>query len=375
MFPFTPSYIKHGRQFAKDAKKLVAYKRDLVSESTLTDVEREIVHLELALAGKSRPEVEQQMKRLDEACGKLTKPSPDAAWRENVEVFLVAIVIALAVRTYFLQPFTIPTGSMQPTLNGILAKPNVPPPNAVTQVIQKVVFGRTYLNAIAKDDESISDMREIKRFFFFTYTEIITSKRNTYLVHAGQAQLAGRENSFQLAPGTDFKKGEPIVQGYVDTGDHVFVDKMTYHFKRPTRGDVFVFTTKGIELLTTKSGQSQYYIKRLAGVPNDDLRIDPPYLFVNGNLAQEKGFQRVMRGTREQPADGYRGYGAGMSGFHYLLSPDEHFEVPSKSYFALGDNSYNSQDSRFFGTVPQENLAGRALFVYYPFTRHFGRIW
>jgi len=117
MFPFTPSYLKHGRQFIKDARKLVAYKLDLVSEEILLDVEREISHLEHAVEKKDRA----QGPRADAAsstrrAGKLTKPSEDAAWRENVEVFLVAIVIALAVRTYFLQPFTIHTGSMQPTL-------------------------------------------------------------------------------------------------------------------------------------------------------------------------------------------------------------------------------------------------------------------
>ena len=68
---------------------------------------------------KDRAAIEQTAMALDKECGKHAPPSPDAAWRENCEVFLVAIVVALAVRTYFLQPFTIPTGSMQPTLNGI----------------------------------------------------------------------------------------------------------------------------------------------------------------------------------------------------------------------------------------------------------------
>src|SRR5258708_305481 len=113
MFFLTPTHVKHGRQFIKDARKLIAYKRDLVGDEVIGDVEREIAHLEHAVAGRDPHTIETQMDRLNEACGKLTRPAPNAGIRENVEVFLVAIVIALAVRTYFLQPFTIPTGSMQ----------------------------------------------------------------------------------------------------------------------------------------------------------------------------------------------------------------------------------------------------------------------
>jgi signal peptidase I len=48
--------------------------------------------------------------------------------------------------------------------------------------------------------------------------------------------------------------------------------------------------------------------------------------------------------------------------------------VPKDGYFAMGDNSYNSYDSRYWGPVPQENLVGRGLFVYWPFNRHWGLI-
>jgi signal peptidase I len=48
--------------------------------------------------------------------------------------------------------------------------------------------------------------------------------------------------------------------------------------------------------------------------------------------------------------------------------------VPPHRYFAMGDNSYNSYDSRYWGPVPEENLVGRGLLVYWPFVPHCGFI-
>ena len=111
-----------------------------------------------------------------------------------------------------------------------------------------------------------------------------------------------------------------------------------------------------------------FYIKRLAGLPGDTLRIDPPRLFINDRPAEEYayGFERVIRA--ESP---YRGYAFGRE---YLSAPDRSFGVPAHGYFALGDNSYNSFDSRYWGPVPEENLVGRGLVVYWPFYPHFGLI-
>jgi signal peptidase I len=181
-----------------------------------------------------------------------------------------------------------------------------------------------------------------------------------------------------------FEPGEPIMRGYFDAGDHVFVDKVSYHFRKPRRGETFVFSTQGIPQLP--SNPSTFYIKRLAGTPGDELQIRAPFLYANGEKAKEPGFQRVMSGTPSNPSNGYMGYGntfdqnnwdqaaPSSSSIMFLGSPNATFKIPPKEYFALGDNSYNSFDGRAWGTVPEKNIMGKALIVYWPFWPHFGRV-
>ena len=75
------------------------------------------------------------------------------------------------------------------------------------------------------------------------------------------------------------KAGQIIAQGFVESGDLVIVDKISYHFRKPTRGETFVFDTRNInEIHDNNRGGEQdagsHYIKRCVGVPGDTLSID-----------------------------------------------------------------------------------------------------
>src|SRR5438270_969031 len=351
---FTSRQVKHSRLLLRHARKYLRYKDDQLSSADRDQITAGMKDLREALWQRDRERIHSTADALDKTLHRLTPVTWESHWRENCEVILVAIVVAVGIRSYFLQPFKIPTGSMQPTLNGIIGYPSsAPAPNILRQIAEFFILGRNYINLVAPEDETVREVVEQKYLFFFTWSRIITD-RGTHRVYAPEATLA---HDFQVASGARYKRGQVIARGYIDTGDQVFVDKFSYNFIRPHRADVFVFRTKHIPMIPEdpQTG-APYFIKRLGGLPGDTLRIDPPHLFINGEQPKEFGFERVI-----QAKPPYRGYTVGRQ---YLSKATQSFTVPPRSYFALGDNSYFSFDSRYWGPVPEENLVGRGLWVY-----------
>ena len=361
---FTPRHIKHSRLLLRHARKYLRYKHDKLSGADREQIVSEMQILREALRSREGQKIHGAAETLDKTLHKLTPVTWESHWRENCEVILVAIVIAVGIRSYFLQPFKIPTGSMQPTLNGIIGHPiTEPPPNILRQIVEFVVLGRNYINVVSREDDQIFEIVPKKVAFFFTFSRLVC-ERQSFLVYAPPDTL---RQDFNVFPGRLFHRGEVIARGAIDTGDQVFVDKFSYNFIKPHRGDVFVFRTNHIfGIREDPQTGSPFYIKRLAGLPGDELRIDPPFLYIDGEKAAGFGFARVI--AAKPP---YRGYALGRD---YLSDPKQSFVVPKDGYFAMGDNSYNSYDSRYWGPVPQENLVGRGLFVYWPFNRHWGLI-
>jgi signal peptidase I len=340
---FTSRQVKHSRLLLRHARKYLRYKDDQLSSADRDQITAGMKDLREALWQRNREKIHSTADALDKTLHRLTPVTWESHWRENCEVILVAIVVAVGIRSYFLQPFKIPTGSMQPTLNGIIGYPSTAPaPNILRQIGEFIVMGRNYINVVSREDDQLLEIQPRKMFFFFSH-------------------------DFNVFPGRIYHRGDIIARGAIDTGDQVFVDKFSYNFWKPHRGDVFVFRTNHIPgIREDPEVGSPFYIKRLAGLPGDMLRIDPPFLYVNGTKAEGYGFARVM--SAKPP---YRGY---ASGHEYLSQPDRTFTVPQHGYFALGDNSYNSYDSRYWGVVPEANLVGRGLLVYWPFHPHWGLI-
>ena len=365
---FTPKYLQQARNLLEAAAKTLHHYRDLLADQQRLPLEESLESLRRSILLKDRASMEQSSSEVERLFSATIPVNPHAGWAENIEAIVVAVALAVGFQAYFLKPFKIPTGSMQPTLYGMTGHPSSDAtPNPLARAVDFVQLGRTHLDLKAAVREQVLGLNERTWLNFFTFTEVVTTE-GSHKIFAPRDVL-GRD--FGVVPGKVYAAGDNIIHGYVQAGDQVFVDRMTYQFHHPQRSNVFVFTTSGIrriEMGLDPSLGSQFYIKRLAGVPGDTLRIDAPRLFINGAPAAQDPFIRVM-----SCANGYRGY-SNPGSAQYLTTPEETFTVPNHAFFALGDNSHNSSDSRYWGVVPERNVIGRGFFVYWPFSSRWGFI-
>ncbi len=367
---------RHATEMRKHALKLLNSQRDILSPPAITAMEEAMAELDSAVKAQAdKPALLAKMENLEQVAAKWLKPYPHASIRENVEVILVAIAVAMGIRTFFLQPFKIPTGSMQPTLYGIThedlrGKPGVELPGMVTRFVDSWFRGTSYYQLVAEEDGELLNVEQPVMLLPFVKKQNLLVGGRTYTVWFPPDNLPGRAG---FHPGQSFKRGEDIIKLRVTSGDHLFVDRMSYNFRKPTRGDIIVFETKGIQ--HPNMPQDQFYIKRLVGLGDEKLRIgDDNHIVVNGTRLDNTTphFERVYTFQRGEPKPNhYFGHvnNATAPGLAPMF-PTATSEVTlgHNRYMAMGDNTLNSFDSRGWGDLPRENVIGKSFFVYWPFS-------
>lgn len=308
----------------------------------------------------------------------------------NLEAIIVSVAVAFAIRSLLLQPFKIPTGSMQPTLYGIHHVPletEEIPSSRLVRIFDYLNYSRRYFNVVAPADgqvefDAIRPMPS-KPLFPKTALPFLTADGEVIYKTVPASPTDTRKMLYDLyarqpadTPHSQlvFKEGEIIAQGAMESGDHLFANRLSLCFNNPERGDILVFSTEGLAY-NGKTLGGAFYVKRLVGMPGDTLKILNRTIHVKPDgerdfFPLDKSYSDVF-GKINSMKDGYTGHSTQPTG-QFLKSEGEEFTVPEGHYFLMGDNTDNSLDCRFFGPVPRKNLVGSPCLVWWPFSRRFG---
>lgn len=388
---FLSRTVRHATHMRKHVRKILSAQRDLLAPQAIAAVTAAMEDIRCVCEARpaDKKEVEAQMTNLEAVANKWLKPYPNAALRENVEVLLVAIAVAMGIRTFIAQPFKIPTGSMQPTLYGVTHtdlrdQPDFEIPPVWKRYLLYWFTGVGYDHIVARANGELKSFDDIpKKFLLFNLKQTFQVGDESYTVMFPVDSLLRRAGL--LDGQRRFKKGETILKLKSYSGDHLFVDRLTYNFRRPRRGEIIVFETNDIEGMSP-SQRGQFYIKRMVAMGGEKVRIgDDRHLVIDGKRldASTPHFEGVYSFNPELPASDSHFSGhlndtvARKTLPHSLapLFPDENteFAVPRNHYMVMGDNTVNSYDSRGWGAFPRQNVIGRSLFVYWPIGRQDGR--
>ena len=426
---------RDARNWIEVAEKVWHYRRDELTDPQLRDLQAQTQDLRQRLKQRDDvSRLKLGMEKLEAVLRTVGgRVYPKTSLTENVEFFLAAAIIILGVRAYIVQPFKIPTNSMWPSYNGMTHETYEDPanvPNPAVRAVRFLAFGAMPRSVKAPVAGVVqvpfstrnglvpykivrarkwlvfpADVREyqllvggeparvrvpadfsgfdkiVKEVFFGEQADLAAAINE--LARAGKA----RETFISLGPGagnpserviladvgTAKAAGDAVLAFEILTGDQLFVDRVSYHFVRPAVGQGFVFRTGHIKGLSRQvrnsSGgydfipEDKYYVKRLVGLPGDRIEIREPVLFRNGSpITGAKAFERNAKKEGKYP--GYRNAG--------MLSEGDVATVPDGVFLALGDNSPDSYDGRSWGYVPEGDVIGRPLWIYYPLTRRWG---
>ena len=350
---------KQRKELYNSVKYLLACDDDILEKSRKDS----LMELKKALQEKTLP-----LSQCEERFARLS-PAQDfrRKMRNFLDVLVVACTVAGGIRALYIQPFRIPTSSMQPTLFGIHyvdREKAAPFQHPFTRFMQSLTGSRAYVK-VRQDGLLSTDYRMRTERLFWTKSDFQIGNELYTVPGDFMAQV------LRYLPGAKayYQESDIFCDGYLSTGDHVFVERLSIHFRDFKRGDVIVFNTEGLSSPTQPIG-GYYYIKRLIGLPGDTLQISDNVVMIRPKGAKEfrpawefsDSFKKIysLKG-------GYQGHRADG-----LLSLGGELTVPEGHYFALGDNTNFSLDGRNWGFIPRKNMIGLAVMIFWPVSRRWG---
>ena len=361
---WTSAEEKKQRKHIEHAIFQVKYARRMKDDLITDEIRDRLLGLQQDLKGHLKAKRYSEGVALSDNATTLAQkvhPAPRGAYaiRENVEVILVVMAVALGFRTYFFQPYQIPTGSMQPTLYGVTANANYSPDwtdKIPARYGKFLLTGSRYKTIEAKATGIMPDHRSWQRSDTYYYITIGGRKHKIhqdmiFAVLPSPVDQARLQPWFPV-PGTKVTKGDVISHGLLKQGDHIIVNRVSVNFARPARGKIVVFSTKNLPMMVRSNSA---YIKRLTGLPGETISIKDGRLYADGKVVLEP---EVF--LRQYEDENYPGYADFPDGRESLTLGDEEFLM-------MGDNTNHSLDGRYFGGVPAENILGTGVFVPWPF--------
>jgi signal peptidase I len=469
---FISKTLRDAVELHKQVIKLLSAQSDLLKQSRVEELQNGLDALKAKLTGPvDKTKLLEEMDAMMIVADRVLLPYPDPKARDWVEMFLVVVVLVLAFRTFFFQPFKIPTGSMQPTLYGITienlkdhtgtGKVEQGTLTATAPTFQPQDLGRTitFANGDQATITQFLDKQHVKltpstdegeqkftvnvSFRLPGNTGKAADKLRGYSYHSMQAEgnwrlirinppktifpLISKQTLFfkdmdsddnieieksvwfppldshqnpvlGSKPGpegqpslyNEYSKGDFIYKMRVKTGDHLFVNRITFNFRRPRRGDICVFSTKGVPVTGDVNAAEIFYIKRLVALGNETISIgNDRHIRINGRRidANDSGFEflydfpigfKPINGhvawiPRNPAIDSvYSGHvNNTQGGAHRNLAPffqksESTLKLKPNQYLMFGDNTTNSSDSRTWGQLPMRNVIGKSSFVYWP---------
>ena len=352
------SQKKGAKEILRLGEKALDYRRDILSTDQVTRLESATAELKNVLGNKTIyiDELEEKAEKVDielKESGGLYYHRK--GWVENVEMLMVAAIVVIGIRSFFLQPFIIPTNSMYPSFFGM--QPNLyeeenEVPSLLERSVDKVLLGASHYRLNVESEGNLylvlqngGSFRFAEatfpngRFFIFPNTvkeyvfEVggkehalqvpaefdfdtliakkfagIESLRDLPLIVSQDQGFTG--NRLKLSD-QNYQKGDVAIAFDILLGDALFVDRMSYNFITPKSGDPAVFRTGSIDDFNRKIGtpvrnfigEDKYYIKRLIGEPGDRLEMKvPDPIFTNGTDVR-KGVPGVLY-RNEKPISG-----------------------------------------------------------------------